>query len=66
MADCLAERMVLTKNVSAFCWMGVNEVARGPGLMAVTWAQWIVNCVGWRLGGDNGCVESLFEGRLGG
>ena len=39
MADCLAERMVLTKNVSAFGWMGMKEAARGDGYMAVTWVQ---------------------------
>ena len=36
MADCLAERVVLMKNVSAFGWMGVTEAARGVGLMTAT------------------------------
>ena len=37
MAYCLAARMVLTKIVSAFGWVGVNEAAEGGGLMAVGW-----------------------------
>ena len=41
-ADCLAERMFLAKNVSAFGWMGMKEASRGAGLMAVTWVPWIV------------------------
>ena len=34
-ADCLADRMVLTNIVLAFGWMGVNEAAKGADLMAV-------------------------------
>ena len=37
MADCVAARIVLTKIVSAFIWVGVNEAAEGAGLMVVGW-----------------------------
>ena len=36
-ADCLAKRMFLTKNVLAFVWMGLKKASRGAGLMAPTW-----------------------------
>ena len=39
MAVCLAEGMVLAKNVSADGWMYVEEDARGDGLMAENWVQ---------------------------
>ena len=37
--DCVAARMVLTKIVSAFGWVGANEAAEGTGLMAVEWVK---------------------------
>ena len=37
MAYCLAARMVLTKIVSAFGWVGVGEAAEGAGLVIVSW-----------------------------
>ena len=36
-AECLAKRMFLPKNVLAFGWMGMKKVARRAVLMAVTW-----------------------------
>ena len=45
MADCLAERVVLTRDVLAFRWMAVTDGAGGQGLMAVTWVRWVVSCL---------------------
>ena len=39
MAVCLAEGMVLAKNVSAVGWMDVEKAARGDGLMVENWVQ---------------------------
>ena len=41
--DCLADKMVLTKIVLVVGWMGVKEAAKGDGLVAVNWVQWMVN-----------------------
>ena len=41
--DCLADKMVLTKIVLAVGWMRVKEAAKGDGLVAVNWVQWMVN-----------------------
>ena len=38
-AVCLAEGMVLAKNVSAVGWMDVEKVVSGDGLMAENWVQ---------------------------
>ena len=35
MSNCVATRMVLTKIVSAFGWVGVKEAVKGAGLMDV-------------------------------
>ena len=37
MTDRLAARMVMSKIVFLFGWVGVNEAAEGAGLMAVGW-----------------------------
>ena len=43
MADCLADRMVLTKIVLAVGWMCVKEATKGADLMAVNWVQYMVS-----------------------
>ena len=42
MAVCLAEGMVLAKNISADGYMCVKNDARGDGLMAENWVQYVV------------------------
>ena len=56
----------MTKDVSAFSWMSATEVARALGVMAVTRVRWMVSCLAGGRVGTIGCIESLFEGRLGG